>query len=422
MEAFRAALLRANVDVKPNQVGIAVAVGALTVIGYLFVYWWLPYLRGLEAQLEEEAQEATAEREGKNARAADDDARAWQAAEDIGLTHETLTQVEEELGRERVREMMRRHGVRRPAAAGGRREGRPTGQLQPRLWYKQRAACSDCFDEHPRHLCCQAIGTKPRLTSHLRPAHTSGWSADVRQEFHTGELQLITWGMALSANSGASRSEAQIRSAAEAKDRKEEMGWGGVPVNRQAAMQRIFADECADYEDRSLGKFHDLHPEAFRWTCCGLLGDAVGGCEHHGPGCSCDYCRAHVPAPYTPTQANRFLRLANSPTSPWRRCTSNHSTTASFPWMFLRFVSDYRADPRHSVLDPVSASAHACRLPSADAGGVAVLAPDAAAAVARGGGRASAPLRRGGSPSCRMGGVRPTCRNTTQRGFAAATG
>jgi hypothetical protein len=300
MEAA-AAVLRQAGDLKGPDLVVTALVGALTLIGVLFFQCWQPYLLRLEERLERDAQQEQSRLEMAAARAADSQAVQWRTAEDIGLTPRMLHRVESALGAERVRGIMRRHLVKRRRHGADGRAG-PSTDLDSIPWYRLVAACGECLDEHARHLCCQAIGTKPRLSSHLRPAHTSGWSAEVRQEYHTGELQLITWGMVEAADDSDGSGELV------------QLGWGGVPVSEVPEAQRVFRDDC----EGSLPLFHDARPTAFRWTCCGLRGDAVHGCEHHGPGCSCDYCRGGCPAPYVPTQANRFLRLANSPASAWQ--------------------------------------------------------------------------------------------------------
>ena len=294
-------LLRETGELKGPVLVVTVLVGALTLMAVLFVQCWQPYLLRLEERLEREAREEEVRIEMAVAQGADSQAEQWRIADEIGLTSQMLQRADSVLGPKRVREILRRHSVRVP-------EQQPSG-VAPIPWYRMNSTCRDCQEEHSRHLCCQAIGTKPRLSSHLRPAHTSGWSTQVRQEFHTGELQLISWGTEHLPPVGESGEDLLVRRLGE----QEPMGWGGAPVAQAAEMRRTYHNE---YEG-SLSEFHDAFPSAFRWTCCGLLGDAVHGCEHHGPGCSCDYCRAGCPAPYSPTQANRFLRLANSPLGEW---------------------------------------------------------------------------------------------------------
>ena len=294
-------LLRETGELKGPDLVVTVLVGVLTLMAVLFVQCWQPYLLRLDERLEREAQEEDIRIEMAAAQSADTQAEQWRIADEIGLSLQMLQRAESVLGPKRVREILRRHSVRVP-------EQQPSG-VASNPWYRVSSTCRECQEEHSRHLCCQAIGTKPRLSSHLWPAHTSGWSTQVRQEFHTGELQLISWETEHLPAVDESGEDLLVRRLEE----QETMGWGGVPVAQAAEMQRMFRNE---YEG-SLSEFHDAFPTAFRWTCCGLRGDAVHGCEHHGPGCSCDYCRAGCPAPYNPTQANRFLRLANSPSREW---------------------------------------------------------------------------------------------------------
>ena len=84
---------------------------------------------------------------------------------------------------------------------------------------------------------------------------------------HEGQLELITWVC-----------------------EEEDVGFGAC-----------YLEECDDlkeaFETRfegDLEKFYKYRPHAFRWTCCGMVGDMNYGCDHHGTGskpCSCDFCR-----------------------------------------------------------------------------------------------------------------------------------
>ena len=133
-------------------------------------------------------------------------------------------------------------------------------------------------------------------------------------------------------------------------------GWGGNLGARSdkntphtEEMKQILVEAEANSKQKledcggDFAEFFKLCPQAFRWTCCGTPGDNVKGCDHHGTGCRCDNCpdssarammlpddaseadRQYVvqfaaslgPPRYEPCQANRFLRLANSPTTEW---------------------------------------------------------------------------------------------------------
>eukprot|EP01063_Lacrimia_lanifica_P033139 TRINITY_DN5820_c0_g2_i2.p1 TRINITY_DN5820_c0_g2~~TRINITY_DN5820_c0_g2_i2.p1 ORF type:complete len:372 (+),score=120.63 TRINITY_DN5820_c0_g2_i2:127-1242(+) len=87
------------------------------------------------------------------------------------------------------------------------------------------------------------------------------------QEFHDGELQLMTWLM------------------------EEEKDVGQL---------RLFRTVCEGKEDVYFKHPKGTH-EYFRWTCCRQTwGEGKNGCDHHGTGstpCSCDFCRAGLPVP-----------------------------------------------------------------------------------------------------------------------------
>ena len=48
-----------------------------------------------------------------------------------------------------------------------------------------------------------------------------------------------------------------------------------------------------EFGGTDLAGFHDARGMgSFRWTCCGSQAGTMAGCDHHGTGCSCDYCGA----------------------------------------------------------------------------------------------------------------------------------
>ena len=104
---------------------------------------------------------------------------------------------------------------------------------------------------------------------------------------HFGTLELITW-PGLSAALGTRR------------------GWGGVSEEEAADERRVF--EGPKFRSNE-AKYFKHRRSAFRWTCCGTVGDHVYGCLHHGhpeakAPCSCDFCRGGKPLPEELYQEN----------------------------------------------------------------------------------------------------------------------
>ncbi|KAJ7579326.1 hypothetical protein C8J56DRAFT_342204 [Mycena floridula] len=89
---------------------------------------------------------------------------------------------------------------------------------------------------------------------------------------HEGRLELITW-------SGMSDGDA--------------MGWGNMFAEESDEMKRKFENEMGGDEET----FYKDWPQGFRWTCCGTDAGMDWGCDHHGWGCTCDYCRSGEPIP-----------------------------------------------------------------------------------------------------------------------------
>jgi hypothetical protein len=86
---------------------------------------------------------------------------------------------------------------------------------------------------------------------------------------HEGKLELITW-----------------TSTADG----ERMGWGNCFAAESDELKEKFEKEFDSNEE----KMYDYWPQGFRWTCCGMMGDQLFGCDHHGEGstpCSCDFCK-----------------------------------------------------------------------------------------------------------------------------------
>jgi hypothetical protein len=225
--------------------------------------------------------------------------------------------------------------------------------------------CSACDGEvHPINDCCNWDAP---LTS-----------GGARSSKHIGELELMTWGFDIATDNPVYARIFREMTEILGYDVRDDMssgeamraGWGGainipavsewqrqnpdvpIPFNAIFAssgqkLKRCFEDECGG----SLPEFFRLQPSAFRWTCCGLAGDSVRGCDHHGVGCQCDYCpdsasrrlmhpqgeaaRLGVeafaasmgPPPYEPRQENRFLRLG-SPECP----KTEWELAAGVPW------------------------------------------------------------------------------------------
>ena len=91
---------------------------------------------------------------------------------------------------------------------------------------------------------------------------------------HEGRLELITWSTP----------------ANEHEDWSEDMGWGNVIVAEAEDLKRKFETEMNGDE----AKLYKYWPQAFRWSCCGTVGDQRYGCDHHGRGstpCTCDFCK-----------------------------------------------------------------------------------------------------------------------------------
>ena len=203
------------------------------------------------------------------------------------------------------------------------------GQEPP--WYHSNRHCAYCGEEHEIHLCCSAM------------QYTG------RKEYHRGELELITW-----------RMDAESTDPEFDGDTPEAMGWGGTLLGEEDENKESFANP--DKSNRDLKAFHSTWENAFRWTCCGGSGDSVNGCDHHRAGCSCDYCRGGgslgvgmgramfgMPpvgtdgAPYTRSQANRFLKLHGSPATEWALSEGVPWTTDAHPKLPASFRAQVRA-------------------------------------------------------------------------------
>lgn len=90
---------------------------------------------------------------------------------------------------------------------------------------------------------------------------------------HEGRLELITW-----PSSAADTGE------------EEDLGWGACFVEESEDLKHKFETEYEGDEE----KWYGCWPQGFRWTCCGVPGDQMFGCDHHGSGptaCTCDFCR-----------------------------------------------------------------------------------------------------------------------------------
>ena len=78
---------------------------------------------------------------------------------------------------------------------------------------------------------------------------------------HDGRLELITW-------DGVDEDGTKL-------------GWGAVLIEEAEEHKKSFITEYESDEE----KFFEYWPQGFRWTCCGMVGDAgEQGCDHHGPG------------------------------------------------------------------------------------------------------------------------------------------
>ena len=145
-------------------------------------------------------------------------------------------------------------------------------------------------------------------------------------ETHTGQLELVEWSM---------RGGPEIVDS-DGED-EEAMGWGFTLAEESSELRAQFEEKHSARTPADLAAFFDSrHDGCFRWTCCGSEGGTVCGCDHHGEGCSCDYCNcspfasmgrsmsgmraAEGAAPYRPSSTNRFLRLPNGPSGEWELC------------------------------------------------------------------------------------------------------
>ena len=74
------------------------------------------------------------------------------------------------------------------------------------------------------------------------------------------------------------------------------MGWGNTIVEESADLKRMYEEDFG----RDDKKLYEYWPQAYRWTCCGTVGDQKFGCDHHGTGpkpCECDFCHMGEPLP-----------------------------------------------------------------------------------------------------------------------------
>ena len=110
-------------------------------------------------------------------------------------------------------------------------------------WYRQDFQCCSCGEIHARHLCCQATR---------------------RNEFHEGELELITWRMCSGVDSDGDECEA--------------LGWGGVLLEEEGGYTNHRGDAVPGLKERlenemggDLCKFRTLISNKQQCMCVQLL-------------------------------------------------------------------------------------------------------------------------------------------------------
>ncbi len=139
-------------------------------------------------------------------------------------------------------------------------------------WWRDIVLCPYCKARHGRNVPCdneKKTGRDSLTVPKNGPPHRL-------------KLELITWN-GLDGSPGGSTI----------------LGWGGFEGRRADKMKREFQRtyQCDEV------KFSADHPDAFRWTCCGmLLSQGSSGCDHHGRykewgACQCDFCRGGVELP-----------------------------------------------------------------------------------------------------------------------------
>lgn len=107
---------------------------------------------------------------------------------------------------------------------------------------------------------------------------------------HEGRLQLVTWDTPAGPyNPEALGWGATITTESEGLKRKFEVTLHTCFQTRHVLMKCLKEEFGGDEE-----KLFEYFPPAFRWTCCGLPGDSLFGCDHHGKDgrvCTCDFCK-----------------------------------------------------------------------------------------------------------------------------------
>ena len=140
--------------------------------------------------------------------------------------------------------------------------------------------CARCSTAYYCSATCQRVdwpSHKASCNKRLRPWYDAHRRCEDGSK-HEGRLELIKWSTQAEDAGG------------------EDMGWGNILAEESEGLKRKFDEEFRGDEE----KLHEYWPQAFRWTCCGVLaqGEMGMGCDHHGRGkraCSCDFCQVGTP-------------------------------------------------------------------------------------------------------------------------------
>jgi hypothetical protein len=160
------------------------------------------------------------------------------------------------------------------------RKRRLSTHIVPPNWPRDEIICPECSSKHPRNKVCNDY--------------------TYNDEYHSGELELVTWRFNSSAvekyvsaqlkeDKKNKYSNKSLNSEEEDDDDNdckrdpdrflyaEDMGEFGTLMEEEQMMRDAFEACGQDY-----GKMYEKWSRSFRWTCCGSDGDISTSCDHHG--------------------------------------------------------------------------------------------------------------------------------------------